>query len=122
MTDSHPGNIRVLVIEDESLVAMMLEDMLDMIGYRVVGTASNIEQAEQNIAAAGFDVAILDVNLNGAMSYGIAEKLRDMRLPFVLSTGYGRSGVPQAYRDSPLVAKPFRSQDLRDALEAALQP
>ena len=122
MTDSHPENIRVLVVEDESLVAMMLEDMLDMIGYRVVGVASTIEQAQQTIVDTAFDVVLLDVNLKGALSFGIAEKLRAMGVPFVLSTGYGRMGVPDAYRDAPVLAKPFREADLRRAMETALQP
>lgn len=122
MNDTPSDSIRVLVIEDESLVAMMLEDMLDLAGYRVVGTASNIEDAERTIMSEGFDVAVLDVNLNGTMSFGIAEKLRDMRVPFVLSTGYGRAGVPPSYRDAPIIAKPFREQDLCHAIEAALRP
>jgi CheY-like chemotaxis protein len=122
MTDSRPDNIRVLVVEDESLVAMMLEDMLDTIGYQVAGVASNIEQAQQTIVDAAFDVVLLDVNLKGALSFGIAEKLRAMGVPFVLSTGYGQMGVPAAYRDAPIIAKPFRVADLQQALEAALKP
>jgi CheY-like chemotaxis protein len=122
MTDSRPGDIRVLVVEDEALVAMMLEDMLDTIGYRVAGVASNIEQAQQTIVDTAFDVVVLDVNLKGALSFGIAEKLRAMGVPFVLSTGYGQMGVPPAYRDAPIIAKPFRVADLQQALEAALKP
>lgn len=120
MTETSADKIRVLVVEDESLVTIMLEDMLDMMGCAVVGTASNVEQAIQKIRDEIFDIAILDVNLNGKLSLGVAEMLRERHLPFVLSTGYGKMGVPPAYRSAPLIAKPFRHQELKDAMDAAL--
>jgi len=122
MTAGSLDNVRVFVVEDEALVTMLLEDMLEMMGCVVVGTASTIEQALAKIASAPFDIAILDVNLNGALSIDVAQKLRDMRVTFVLSTGYGRSGVPAAYHDAPVVAKPFHLHELSQALAAALKP
>ena len=121
MTAGSLGNVRVFVVEDESLVTMMLEDMLEMMGCIVVGTASTIEQARAKIAAAPFDIAILDVNLNGTLSVEIAQKLRDMRVPFILSTGYGHAGIPAEYRDAPVIAKPFHLHELSQALAAALE-
>jgi CheY-like chemotaxis protein len=120
MTERSLDNVRVFVVEDESLVTMLLEDMLDMMGCAVVDTASTVEQALEKIGGARFDIAILDVNLNGALSIDVAERLRAMRVPFVLSTGYGQGGVPAAYRDAPIIAKPFRQHELAQALAAAL--
>lgn len=117
-----PGlnGLRVFVVEDESLVAMMIEDMLVDMGCTVADVACHVEDALAKISSLTFDAAVVDVNLNGSRSFQVAEKLFERRVPFVLSTGYGYSGVPDRLRGVPLVVKPFRWKDLRQALQAAL--
>ena len=111
-------DLRGFIVEDESMVSMLIE-LADM-GCAVVGVASDVEEAVMKFAEVSFDAAILDLNLNGSRSLILAEKLAEMRVPFVLSTGYGPSGVTAASLRAPLIGKPFRESDLRKALIAAL--
>jgi CheY-like chemotaxis protein len=108
--------LRVLVVEDEVLVAMLIEDMLADLGCIVVGSVSTLNAALDSMSAPAFDAAILDVNLNGAESYPVAHALAQKRVPFLFSTGYGEGGIPLTLRDVPVLAKPFE----RTALERAL--
>jgi CheY-like chemotaxis protein len=114
-------DVRVLIVEDEALVTMLIEDILNELGCKVAGIASELDEALAKSAQEAFDVAILDVNLNGSRSFRVAEKLLELRLPFVFSTGYGLAGVPAAFHGIPVLVKPFREDDLKDALLAALQ-
>jgi CheY-like chemotaxis protein len=114
-------DVRVLIIEDEAMVAMLLEDILDELGCKVAGTVSELDEALARSAEGRFDVAILDLNLNGSRTFQVAEKLAELRLPFVFSTGYGLAGVPPAFRGVPVLVKPFQEHDLKDALSAALR-
>ncbi len=113
---------RVLIVEDEALVAMLLEDMLIDAGYAVAGTASAISQALEFVAsaAADFDVAILDVNLRGQPIFPVAEALAEAGKPFVFATGYGAGSLPEAWRDRPTLQKPFGAGDVERVLAAAL--
>lgn len=111
---------RVFLLEDESLVAMLLEDMLDELGLVVAGTAESLGEAEAKIATLSFDVAVLDVNLNGTKSLPLAERLWQAGKPFVFSTGYGPMGMPAFLADVPVITKPFGPKDLKSALSAAL--
>ena len=99
----HPGRpvqgLRVLLVEDENLVALLMEDMLAELGHAVARHEP-------------IDAAILDVNINGEEAYPIAEVLAARGIPFFFSTGYGRGSLPAAYRDRPFLQKPFRQQDL----------
>lgn len=113
-------DLRVLIIEDESLISMLIEDTLADIGCTVAGIASELDEAMSMVSSMSFDVAILDVNLNGARVYPVAEILSERQIPFVFSTGYGAKGVPEAFRRIPIVAKPFRDQDLKKALSEAV--
>jgi CheY-like chemotaxis protein len=117
-----PGliGLRVLVVEDESMILMLIEDMLAEMGCTVAGVASDVQGALRMMPSVQFDAAIVDINLNGTRSVPIAERLRNMRTPFVLSTGYGGSGASPAFSGIPIVAKPFEQKDLRTALLAAL--
>jgi CheY-like chemotaxis protein len=90
--------VRVLVIEDEMMVSMLLEDMLSNIGYTPVGPATRMEPALKLIENARFDVAILDVNLNGDETYPIADALTARAKPFVFASGYGASRLREKYR------------------------
>ena len=113
---------RVLVVEDEMLVSMLLEDMLTDIGCEVVAVASRLEEAIAHARDAALDVAILDVNLNGEPSYAVADALAARKLPFVFATGYGKAGLASAYRHLPALQKPFQSDDVVRALCEALRP
>jgi DNA-binding response OmpR family regulator len=111
---------RVLVVEDEALVAMLLEDMLGDLGCEVLGPAMRVREAMDILnAATPMDVAILDVNLAGERSFKIAEALQSHAVPFVISTGF-EGGIEEGWRDRPILRKPFMSNDLEAALRAAL--
>lgn len=108
---------RVLVIEDEMLVAMLLEDMLADLGCRVVGPAARVDQALALIESAGsLDAAVLDVNLNGQKSYSVADSLVARSLPFAFATGYGPASLMNGYHRFPLLQKPFKLSQLKDVL------
>jgi CheY-like chemotaxis protein len=113
---------RVLVVEDEALVAMLLEDMLTDAGYTVSATVSAIPQALEFVvdAATDFDVAILDVNLRGKPIFPVAEALAEAGKPFVFATGYGAGSLPEAWRDRPTLQKPFGAGDVERVLASAL--
>ncbi|BAQ43776.1 MULTISPECIES: response regulator [Methylobacterium] len=112
-----PG-CRVLLVEDESLVAMMAEDMLLDLGCEVV-VAMRLEQALAQARTQPFDLAVLDVNLGEARSYPVADLLRQTGVPFLFATGYGRRGVDPAYQAAPVMQKPYRMAEL-EALLAGL--
>jgi CheY-like chemotaxis protein len=105
---------RILLIEDEILVAGMLRGMLASLGYAVVGTTANGDEATEILDRERVDAVVLDINLNGEMSYPIADDLAVRGIPFIFSTGYGRP--PENYEGYLLLKKPFR----RSALGAAL--
>jgi CheY-like chemotaxis protein len=107
-------DVRVLIVEDEALVTMLIEDVLDEMGCQVAGIASDVDEALKKSSEQEFDVAILDVNLNGLRSFKVAEKLSELRM-------YGLAGVPVAFQEAPVIVKPFQDQDLRQALTRALQ-
>ena len=107
---------RVLLIEDEMIVAGMLKRMLIDLGYLVVGTAAAVDEAIQMIDDASIDAAILDINLDGEMSYAVADELTRRGIPFVFSTGYGVEGLPEPYKEAQILKKPFRRSGLGDAL------
>ena len=120
MTNALQGR-RVLVIEDESLVAMLLETILEDMGCTVVGPESNIDDGL--IAAtteAPLDAALLDVNVAGREVFPVAEALRARGVPFVFSTGYGEAGLPEHWRGNPTIQKPFTEGAIRDALMKAM--
>jgi CheY-like chemotaxis protein len=112
--------LRVVVVEDESLVAMLLEDTLVDMGCTVVAIASELGEAREVLSSADFDAAILDVNLNGSRTFEIAVSLAQRRIPFVFSTGYGANILPDHFRGVPVLTKPFRQEEFRQALLSAL--
>jgi CheY-like chemotaxis protein len=112
---------RILLVEDEALIALLLEDMLEGLGYTVVEVSAQLEAGLAAAERADIDIAVLDVNLGGHVrSFPIADRLRMRGIPFLFTTGHGRSGLEQAYPDAPVVQKPFRTSELRSALEQAL--
>ena len=109
---------RVLVVEDEMLIGMLLEDMLVDLGHVVVGVVSRLEEALAAVQREDFDVAILDVHLNGQSVFPVADILVGRGTPFVFATGYGERGLPEQYRDRPILQKPFARDDLERVLKA----
>ncbi|HEX8444805.1 MAG TPA: response regulator [Allosphingosinicella sp.] len=108
--------LRVLIVEDEMLVAMNIEDMLLDLGHEVAGLAGRLAPALSLASEAELDLAMLDVNLAGEQSFPVADILIGRGIPFLFATGYGIKGIPEAYRDRPVLQKPFRAQDLGEAL------
>jgi len=102
------------------MIRMLLEGMLSDLGHSVVAEASAIEEALSLAKQADFDVAVLDVNLNDQPITPVVEVLVQRGVPFVFASGYGRRGVPEAYRQSPTLQKPFQVEALAQAIEAAL--
>jgi len=118
--DPAPKGARVLVVEDELMIRMLLEDMLGELGYTVTAQAARIDEALEAARNAAFDVAILDVNLNGQTIAPVAEALDARGMPFVFATGYGDVALPEAYRNRPTLKKPFHADGLSHSLEIAL--
>jgi CheY-like chemotaxis protein len=114
-----PAGKRVLVVEDELMIRMLLQDMLADLGHTLAGEAGRIEGALALAKEGAFDVAILDVNLNGQPISPVVEVLIDRGLPFVFATGYGQRGVPEPYRNTPTLQKPFQADALAQAIEVA---
>ena len=108
--------IRVLIVEDEPLVAMLAEDMLDSIGCVVAGIAASAAEARAAIDAMGFDVVMLDINLDGEDGLAIANILKASGIPFVITSGYAAEGFAQGHPDAPVLSKPYAIA----ALEAAI--
>ena len=111
---------RVLVVEDEAIVAMLIEDILGEMGVEVVGPATRNAQAIGLLAEGPVDAAILDVNLGAETTVPTARELRARGIPFAFATGYGAAGVPPEFAGQATLPKPFREADLRDALARAL--
>jgi CheY-like chemotaxis protein len=111
--------LRVLIVEDEMLVAMNIEDMLLDLGHEVAGLAGRLDAAMALAREAEFDLAMLDVNLAGETSFPVAEILASRGIPFLFATGYGIKGVAEEYRTYPVLQKPFRAHDLDQALRAS---
>jgi CheY-like chemotaxis protein len=120
MDDQLLSGQRVLVVEDEMLVLMALEDMIADLGCTAVSVAGNIEKALDLIATKVFDLATLDVNLNGQRSYSIAKALSDRGVPFAFSTGYGEHGVGEGYGGRPVLSKPYTCPQLVKVLNALM--
>ena len=113
---------RVLVVEDETMVAWLLEDMLADFGCAVVGPAAGVNQALAMLDAEAFDAAVLDVNLKGQKSYPVADALAARGVPFVFSTGYNKDSLPKRYQSFPMLQKPFDRLKLGDTLAKLLTP
>jgi DNA-binding NtrC family response regulator len=119
-SEEHSGaGKRVLVVEDELMIRMLLQDMLADLGHTLAGEAGRIEDALALAKQSDFDVAILDVNLNGQPISPVVDILIERGLPFVFATGYGQRGVPEPYRKTPTLQKPFQADALARAIEAA---
>jgi CheY-like chemotaxis protein len=111
---------RVLVVEDEAIIAMLIEDMLAELGCALVDPASDARKALSIIESERFDAAILDVNLDGARTTPIAEELRSRGIPFLFATGYGAAELEAEFKRYAVLTKPFRQSELESALRGLL--
>ena len=116
----HPGGLyglRVFVVEDEALVAMMLEDMLAELGCIVMGVAGTVAQAMERVTTSNMiDAAILDVNIGGQKIFPVANILVEREVPFVFATGYGPADLIEHYPGSQTLTKPYLPEALARAL------
>ena len=112
----------ILVVEDEPLLAMLVQDLIEEVGGVVVGPAGSVDEALKVLTAGELDGAILDVNLGGEMVYPVADTLSAQGVPFVFVTGYGRHGMTGAHSDRTTVQKPFNPTTFADEVAAALFP
>ena len=112
--------LRILIVEDEMLVAMNIEDMLLDLGHEVAGLASRLEPALSLAREGEFDLAMLDVNLAGETSFPVAHILAGRGIPFLFATGYGRQGLEPGHEDVPVLQKPYREAQVAAGLAALL--
>jgi CheY-like chemotaxis protein len=118
---SRLNGLRVLVVEDEAMVSMLLEDILGEFGCEVVGPAFSLQQATSLASSEpALGAAILDVNLRGAPIYPVAAILAQRSVPFVFATGYGPEGLDESWRGRPKLQKPFSAEQVETALLTAI--
>jgi CheY-like chemotaxis protein len=114
------SNLRILVVEDEAIVGMLIEDILAELGCFHVEVAGSVESALDSLAEDRPDFAILDVNLKGMRSYPVADFLKSRAIPFIFMSGYGSGALDRAYAGAKILPKPFRPCDLEMAVKEVL--
>lgn len=120
MTDDALKGLKILVVEDEMLVSMLVEDMLADLGCAVVGPAAELGEAMSLAKTADIDAALLDVNLGGKPIFPVADALKDRGVPFAFASGYGEAGLSEEHRGAAVLQKPFREMDLARALKGLM--
>ncbi|MGH6982092.1 MAG: response regulator [Stellaceae bacterium] len=108
---------RILLVEDEILVATLIESMLAEFGYEIVGPIAHVGKAIEMAQQEVLHAAILDVNIRGQEVYPVAEALTARGIPYIFSTGYGNGGLRASYRNRPTLTKPFLRRDLLHVIE-----
>ena len=111
----------VFLVEDEVMIRMMVADMLEELGYSVAAEAGEINEAIRLAQSAHFDLAILDVNVNGKVISPVASVIEARNRPFIFATGYGAQGLPEEYRDRPALQKPFQLETLAKMISSTLK-
>lgn len=114
-----PGPRTILIVEDEPLIAMMLEDFLVELGHKVVASCESVAEAMGHVEAGRFDVAIIDVSLADGKVWPVADRLVATGKPFVLATGGHLEPPPPEHADVPLLAKPYTLDAIEPAIEQA---
>jgi DNA-binding response OmpR family regulator len=118
MSMSEPRSI--LIVEDEPLIAMMLEDFLEAMGHTIRGTCDTVDDALAAAEQGGFDLAILDVNLKGESVWPVAAALREKGTPFVLASGGHVEPPPPEFKNAPMIEKPFTIDRVTPIIDAVL--
>ena len=118
--NSPPALPRVFIVEDETMLAMLMEAMLEDLGYATEFHASTLADGLNYALTGQFDLAILDVNIIGGTSFPIAAAITGRGIPFVFCSGYGRVGIPELWADRHCIAKPFSEEQLGEALRGLL--
>ncbi|KIZ38855.1 MULTISPECIES: response regulator [Rhodopseudomonas] len=121
MTIMQPTGGSVFLVEDEAMIRMMVADMLEELGYSVAAETGEINEAIRLAETTEFDIAILDVNVNGKVISPVADLLKSRNRPFIFATGYGAQGVPEDHRDRPALQKPFQIESLKQMINATLK-
>lgn len=120
-TNAAAAPLRILLIEDEAVIALTAEDMIEEIGHQVVAQVASVNDALARVGDDGYDLALLDINLNGVMSTPVAEALLAAGKPFIFTTGYGSAGSKGEFSDVVVVAKPYTMSTLSEAINAAAE-
>ncbi len=110
----------ILVVEDEMILLWNMESVLAELGGTAIVTAATVDQALAAIQTRAFDLAILDVNLDGEPSYAIADALTALGVPFIFSTGYSTPALGGSYRNRPVLRKPYRDDEVEQILTSLL--
>src|ERR1700726_4744165 len=111
----------IFLVEDEVMIRMMVADMLQELGYSIAAEAGEINEAIRLAQSAEFDLAILDVNVNGKVISPVADLITARNRPFIFATGYGSSGLPEGNRNRPALQKPFQIETLARMIDTALR-
>jgi CheY-like chemotaxis protein len=120
MTGRLPEGCRILIVEDEFLIALFLQDALEDEGCRIIGPVGRVNEAVQVVRRGGIDAAVLDASLDGEPVTAVADALEAGNVPFVFHSGYGPEHLPQRHRHRPLLRKPCRPSDVVGALSGAI--
>jgi len=120
MTNATALPARILLVEDEYLIRMLLEDMVADLGHNVIAAVGTIAEARALASTGDFHAAILDVNVDGEKIFPVADILTERGLPFAFLTGYGENSLPDAYRGRPALLKPFQVAQLESTLNGLL--
>lgn len=114
-------SLSVFLVEDEVLIRMMVAEMLEELGHRVVAEAGEVSQALELAQSTVFDLAILDLDLNGKESFPVADAIMARRVPFMFASGYGTLKLPDEHRGVPVLLKPYSSDELKAAIDHTMQ-
>ncbi len=121
MSAGPPSSLRVLIVEDEAIIAVDLSDMIADLGHVVVMVANRLDIGLDFARSGRFDLAILDLNLRGILSFPIADVLRDQKIPFIFASGYGERGLIDGFRDAHVLTKPYNIDALGKMVASATQ-
>ena len=121
MTATRPPGGSVFLVEDEVMIRMMVADMLEELGFSIAAEAGDINEAMRLAQCTEFDLAILDVNVNGKVISPVASVIEARHRPFIFATGYGAQGLPEEYRNRPALQKPFQMETLAKGIASTLK-
>jgi CheY-like chemotaxis protein len=121
LSESKPSPVSVLVVEDETLIRMMIVDMVEELGHTVAAEAANIQEASSLAQTVDFQIAILDINVGRERIDAVADIIADRGLPFVFASGYGAVGPPERYRHISVLQKSFLAERLGEAIQQNLR-